>query len=269
MIDRRRFSAGLAMGAAALVLAPRAMAQTAPFRATLVAEAAGRPIFREGATDLRLPPFSTFKTPLALMGFDAGVLRSATEPRIAYRAAFDASRREHMTTDPTVWQAQSILWYSQMITRELGMARFQAYVDGFGYGNRDLAGTPGRPGLSRSWLMSSLKISADEQVAFLRRMLAGDLPVSQEAVRQTRAITTAFDAPGGWRVRGKTGSGFLPTAEGRIDRARPQGWFAGWADRDGRRVLFARLQVFDGPRDRPASFIVRDELIAGLAGMAG
>jgi beta-lactamase class D len=73
----------------------------------------------------------------------------------------------------------SIVWYSQEVTRRLGPERFAAYVKAFEYGNEDVSGNPGKAdGLAQSWLMSSLAISADEQVRSIRRLLDRQLPVS-------------------------------------------------------------------------------------------
>lgn len=52
---------------------------------TLVADAAtGRPIVREGQCGERVTPASTFKIALSLMGYDAGVLRDAHAPTLAF-----------------------------------------------------------------------------------------------------------------------------------------------------------------------------------------
>jgi hypothetical protein len=62
-----------------------------------------------------------------------------------------------MRTDPSRWEAVSVVWYSQEITRRFGEAKFKAYIDRFGYGNRDLRGNPGKnDGLTQAWLGSSL-----------------------------------------------------------------------------------------------------------------
>src|SRR5690606_164237 len=114
----------------------------------------------------------------------------------------------------------------------------------------------------------SLKISPDEQVDFLRRFLAGRLPISEHGLAMTQAITPRFEAADGWVIHGKTGSGRMRDEAGKPDSKRPLGWFVGWAEKEGRRVVFARLLVDDKPQgDTPISFIVRDGLIADLPGL--
>lgn len=278
MLDRRHLAAlalaaGLAAGCVALTVAVPAGATEdgAPMQCTLVAEAgSGAVVVRDGACDRRATPASTFKFPIALMGYDAGVLKDATSPRWDYRAEFDAPERARKPIDPTSWEKESIVWYSQEITRKLGMARFRGYVEAFDYGNEDVTGTPGRDdGLTQAWLMSSLAISPTEQVAFVRAFLARSLPVSPRAFEMTAAILPVFAAPGGWTVHGKTGSGWLRHPDGRPNRDRPVGWFVGWAEKAGRTVAFARLRINEGRTPRPLSLAVRDGLLAELDGLVG
>jgi len=241
-----------------------------PIHCTVVLDAeSGEPIHRQGTCDQRVYPMSTFKLPLAMMGYDSGILKDATTPRWNYQAEFGGPARVRKAFDPAGWERESIVWYSQEITRRLGEERFGDYVRRFGYGNRDVSGGPGKlDGLTESWLMSSLAISPDEQVDFLRRFLAGRLAISDHAVAMTRAITPRFEAADGWVIRGKTGSGRMRDAKGKPDSSRPIGWFVGWAQRQGRRVVFARLLVDAKPHeDPPISFVVRDSLIADLPGL--
>lgn len=272
MIDRRRFTGGLFLAAGLGTLAPagRAAAGGGRIVCTLVRDLAdGRDLFREGPCGQRFSPCSTFKFPLALMGFDSGVLKDAHDPVWDYRPEFKSSmERQKITTDPTIWLRESIVWYSQEITRRLGMERFRAYVDGFGYGNRDLAGNPGRnDGLTQSWLGSSLEISTDEQVRLLSRFFARTLPVSGRACDLTLASMPVFEAEGGWTVRGKTGSGWLRDAAGATDRRRPLGWFMGWAEKGGRRVVFTRLEAGDRTLKGPGGPAARTVMLARLSSM--
>ncbi|TWF56969.1 class D beta-lactamase [Neorhizobium alkalisoli] len=258
------------------IAATSPMAATAsaaePLRCTVIADAAsGATLYRQGSCAEAVYPQSTFKLPLAMMGYDAGILTDAHTPLWPYQAKFNRSKREQKDTDPTIWERDSIVWYSQEVTRRLGKQKFADYTARFSYGNHDVSGGPGKTdGLTEAWLMSSLKISADQQVAFLRRFLNGQLPISRKAQENTMAIVPHFSADGGWDVQGKTGAGWMRDAAGKTDRDRPLGWFVGWAVKDGRRVVFARLLV-DTKRypDDPISYVVRDSLIADLPKLVG
>ncbi len=241
----------------------------ASLHCTVVLDAkSGEVLSRQGTCDQRFAPQSTFKFPLAVMGYDAGILKDATTPRWDYKRAWKRPEREQKSVDPTIWERDSIVWYSQEITRRLGMKRFADYARRFGYGNADVRGVKGRSdGLTEAWLMSSLKISPDEQVEFVRRFLSGALPVSDAAIEKTKAIMPVFAAGDGWQVRGKTGSGRMRTKAGTYDGDRWLGWFVGWAQKGERRVVFARLNIEDWKRDEPISYVTRDTLIADLPGL--
>lgn len=88
----------------------------------LVEAAAGRVIHESGDCATRNSPASTFKLPLAVMGFDAGILKDPHAPVWPYRAEYRASRDEaRRDADPTWWLKESIVWYSQQLTLKLGM----------------------------------------------------------------------------------------------------------------------------------------------------
>jgi beta-lactamase class D len=115
-------------------------------------------------------------------------------------------------------------------------------VDKLDYGNEDTSG-----GLTRFWLNSSLKISADEQVAFLRRLYLGELPVSKRSLAIVKEIMVHEETPA-YRLSGKTGSG--PLSEGRY-----LGWFVGYLEAGTDSHLFA-IQL-----EGPTFASIRDERI--------
>jgi beta-lactamase class D len=194
-----------------LSVAGRASAATT---CTLVVDAAtGATLVRVGdRCDERLTPASTFKIPLSLIGFDSGILRDANQPAWPYKDEYKTWNDEwKQTTTPRTWLRDSVVWYSQVLTRKLGDAKFQQYVDKLGYGNRDVSG-----GLTTAWLASSLRISAVEQAAFVRRMIRRELPVSPSAIDRTMAImpVVAYQwQDGDW----------IPAAGGRHERSRSSG----------------------------------------------
>ncbi|HEV7415598.1 MAG TPA: class D beta-lactamase [Tianweitania sediminis] len=233
------------LAAAATLLLGSGQSAEARMICTIVADAATSEILtEEGDCQTRVTPASTFKIALAVMGFDAGVLKSTSAPTWEWKKGDPdwggaAWRRP---TDPAAWMKHSVVWYSQRITPVIGAAELSRYSKAFGYGNADFTGDPGKNnGLERAWISSSLKISPREQVAFLARLLNGKLSVTAQAVANTRAIVEEADVGGGWRLWGKTGGAFPRKANGEFDRAQGWGWFVGWAEQKNRRLVFARL----------------------------
>jgi beta-lactamase class D len=246
-----------------LALANPAWAETC----TLVTELeTGRVLKREGDCERRSSPASTFKVPLSLMGYDVGILKDENEPAWPYKPEYRAwNEAWRKTITPRPWLRDSVVWYSQVLTREMGMERFRRYVDGFRYGNRDLSGDRGKAnGLTHAWLSSSLQISPVEKIEFLRRLLKRELPVSPWAYEKTFEIMPSFPVASAWNVYGKTGSGFQPSAGGQIDRNRQFGWFIGWVQRHDRTFLFVRLIRDERKENSVASFRARDSLLAEL-----
>jgi len=208
--------------------------------------ATGKWLVHEGVCDKRLPPMSTFKLPIALMGYDTGILKNEHAPVLPFKKGYvDWRPQWRQAHDPSSWMKESVVWYSQQITLQLGSERFASYVKRFGYGNADVSGDPVKhDGLTGSWLNSSLRISPDEQIEFLRRVLNRKLGVTPKAYDMSAALLQRPEAVGGWQVFGKTGSG------------EEVGWYVGWLERDGKRIVFAQAGAGSGMEERD-SFLAR------------
>lgn len=230
---------------------------------TLIVDAQTDATIKESGTcDSRYTAASTFKIALALMGYDAGILTDGHTPLLKWREGMRAPMRDRKPVDPRIWQADSVLWFSREVTRNLGAERLSSYVKKFDYGNKDISGELGKGnGLSHAWI-TSLAISPREQINFIRRMLAYDLPVSRTAISRTMEIVPRFTTKSGWLVHGKTGSGWTRDRSGQINRDQPEGWFVGWAERDGRIIVFARLGV--GTVEGRQGLIEQRTLLAAL-----
>lgn len=223
--------------------------------------ASGETLLQQGQCDERVTPASTFNIVVSLMGYDGGILHDERSPALPFKPGYaDWLPSWRATTDPTSWLKNSVVWYAQQVTARLGAARFQRYVDDFDYGNRDVSGDPGKDnGLAMSWISSSLKISPMEQTAFLRRVVKRDLPLSAKAYDMTTRIMQPVALPNGWVVHGKTGTAAPVLPNGKDDEEHQYGWFVGWATKDQRTIVFARLvqdrrqeATSAGPRARDA-----------------
>jgi beta-lactamase class D len=220
------------------------VASQAAFSCTVLLDAAsGEQLAREGHCDERVTPASTFNIPVALMGFDSGFLQSPHVPLLPFKPGYPAYVPSwRADTDPGSWLQNSVLWYAQQVTANLGGARFKTYVQGFGYGNQDVSGDPGKDnGVAQSWVGSSLRISPLEQVAFLRKVVNRELPLSARAYAMTARIMPQKTLANGWEVAGKTGTAPALLRDGGDDVKRQYGWYVGWAKKGGRTVVFARL----------------------------
>lgn len=229
-----------------------------------------RIIHQSGDCETRRGAQSTFKIALAVMGFEEGILQDAHNPVWLYEPGFTLNRPEDKEpTDPTYWERESVVWFSQKLTRTMGMETLKDYVERFEYGNKDLSGNPGKnDGLTNAWLSSSLTISPFEQTVFLRKLLTGNLGVSPETYSKVRAIIPVYQS-GGWTVHGKTGTGFHREKDGSQNHDLQEGWFTGWAKKEGQTILFATFIADDqkeehyaGPRARDAFLKKLPQLLA-------
>ncbi|EKF42708.1 class D beta-lactamase [Nitratireductor indicus] len=233
----------LSFGVSSLALLHAAQAEARTVCTLMVDVETGDILHEEGDCGSRTTPASTFKIPLAVMGYDSGFLKDAETPRLPFRAGDPdwGGANWKKDTTPESWLRYSVVWYSQRITHELGASRLSAYARSMGYGNADFSGDKGFDnGLDRAWIASSLQVSPGEQVAFMRALVLGRLPVTQNAIERTRSIVERTGI-GRWTIHGKTGGAYPRRADRSFDYARGWGWFVGWAEGEGRRIAFARL----------------------------
>jgi len=100
------------------------------------------------------------------------------------------------------------------------------YINKVHYGNEDISG-----GITQFWLGSTLKISADEQVAFLKGLVRDELPFSKRSMAIARGLLRLVQTEKG-TLYGKTGSS---GDNGKYTL----GWFVGYVVQPGRIDIFA------------------------------
>ena len=92
-IDRLPFIIAAVLFLLAWLLGFPLRAQSAPLKdveCTLILDAAsGGTLYRQGVCDQRFSPASTFKVPLALIGYDAGILSDEHTPSWDYKPEFN------------------------------------------------------------------------------------------------------------------------------------------------------------------------------------
>lgn len=205
-------------------------------------------LLEEGECKKAYAPESTFKIPLSLIGFDSGILKDENNPVWELPKGVDPYINVCKgSKNPRTWMKNSCLWYSRILTKQLGMKKFQEYVTKFHYGNMDLSG-----GLTNAWISRSLQISPMEQIAFLQKIVTQKLAVSKKAYDLTKQIMYIQGLPGAWKLYGKTGSGTL------------HGWFVGYIEKDGRTIEFANHIVDRKSKVLFASFRARNEALNKL-----
>jgi beta-lactamase class D len=169
-------------------------------------------------------PASTFKIMNSLIGLETGVI-----PDENYVIKWDGTQNviPSWNQDHTLKTAiqNSVVWYYQELARRVGREKMQYYVDAAHYGNQNISGQ-----IDTFWLEGGLRISADEQVEFLKRLYKGDLPFSTRSMNIVKEILVLDEAKS-YKLSGKTGS---------VQRITPhEGWFVGYLETKGNVYFFA------------------------------
>lgn len=180
----------------------------------------------------RRSPASTFKIFNSLVALDAGAVADEHEV-----VEWDGVERwvpswNQNQSLATAFQ-RSALWAYQELARRTGRDTLQAWLDREAFGNATLSDS-----LDWSWLDGSLRISPDEQIAFLRRLRAGKTGFSDRAERIVKDIMIA-DTTGGAVLRGKTGWS--------LREGENLGWWVGWLERGEATYFFATTVESDDP----------------------
>ena len=192
-------------------------------------------------------PASTFKIPHALIALQTGVVTPETV--VEYDGTprdFETWRRDHTLESSIRW---SVYPFFQHTARLIGRDRMKRSLGSLGYAADTFDGE-----LTTFWNTGDLVVTPIEQIAFLRRLVGGKLPIDARhvaAVRQalrmpagqiTNAAGThafALDWPRDAGVYAKTGNTL-------VDGERVS-WLVGWVTAGGVDTVFAGRTRAKGP----------------------
>jgi len=169
-------------------------------------------------------PASTYKIPNSLIGLETGAVMGVDSELFKWDGVardFPNWNRDH--TLRTAIAASAVPVY-QEIARRIGVARMNHFITAMNYGH----GTVTAKTLDNFWLEGDFRISANEQIAFLKKLYLNDLPFSQTVINAVKDITT-LERGEGYVLHGKTGWIF----------AEDLGWFVGWVEKGDNAHVFA------------------------------
>lgn len=81
-------------------------------KCTIIADAiTGNTLYETGECARRVSPCSSFKLPLAIMGFDSGILQSPKSPTWELKPEYNPSPRDrtYKQVYPALWQSDSVV----------------------------------------------------------------------------------------------------------------------------------------------------------------
>ena len=188
----------------------------------------------------RLSPASTYKIPHALIGLETGVVTPATVEK------WDGVKHPEQpkwNQDHTVLSAMrpSVLWFFQKMAPRIGPARAHEWLQRFAYGNTDTSGQ-----ITMYWVNGRLRISPDEQIAFLTKFYRGSLPVKQDHVDRLKgameqAPGTVENARGMHKLDAEWRNGISlnsKTGATTIESGESVSWLVGQLSIDDRKIPF-------------------------------
>jgi len=119
----------------------------------------------------------------------------------------------------------SAVWYYQELARRIGEERMQHYISLNHYGNKNISS-----GIDKFWLDGELRISADEQIEFLKKLYQNELKFSQRSMNIVKRVMI-YEQTEKYILRAKTG--WALRVEDQI------GWFVGYVEKGTDVYFFA------------------------------
>lgn len=188
----------------------------------------------EERANTRLLPASTFKIPNTLIALEEKAV--ANEREIINWDEKDKGL-EAWNKDQSLATAfqTSCVWFYQELAKRVGIASYDRYLREMNYGNAKLGGE-----LTTFWLEGDLRISATEQVAFLKKIYKREYPFRSSYYDVLAKLMIVEQSPT-CTVRAKTGW---------AARINPQvGWYVGYVESGGRVWFFATNIDVSCPED--------------------
>lgn len=192
--------------------------------------------YNDSISAIRYSPCSTFKIANSLIGLESAVaenedylikydsLKNPSEPWMHSVEPFKYWMQDH--TMRTAFK-YSVVWYYQELARRIGKENMTRLLEQINYGNNNISS-----GIDNFWLCGSLKISANEQVEFLKRLYSNQLlgfsNKSQEIVKDIMLYETTDN----YKLYGKTGGG-------NCWKDKVIGWYVGFVETNSSTYIFA------------------------------
>ncbi|MDB2405682.1 class D beta-lactamase [Arcobacteraceae bacterium] len=177
-------------------------------------------LYNQKRAHKRVPAASTFKIPHTLIALNENLITSQSDI-----IKWDGIKRGYhlWNKDQTLQSAISVscVWCYKKFTQKISKEKYLNYLSKFNYGNK----TVGKD-KSSFWLNGDLKISAYEQIEFLKKLYTENLPISKKHINIVKKIIT-IDKNNQYELKAKSGW------DGTI------GWYVGYVKTNGKVYFFA------------------------------
>ena len=180
--------------------------------------------FNKKRADSSYIPASTFKILNSLIALETGVISDENEiiKWDGEDKGWDKWNRDQNMKSAI---ALSCVWFYQEIALRIGKNSMQNWIDKTSYGNKIMGGK-----IDNFWLVGNIRISAKEQVQFIKKLVESKLPfksINQDIVKQIMVSDSTKE----YTLHSKTGWG---------TRVNPQiGWYVGYIEKANNTWIFA------------------------------
>lgn len=183
----------------------------------------------------RFSPASTFKIPNTLIALNLGVLESTDDS-----FSWDGVDRglAAWNKDQTLLSAfrVSCVWCYQEIARKVGLVQYETALNLIGYGNQKVGDQ-----VDRFWLNGVLRISAVEQISFLKSLHGGSASYDREHIDIVKDV-----------MREEQGADYVLYAKsGWTGPEQHVGWYVGYLEKADGIWLFAMNMRMDEVTEAP------------------
>jgi beta-lactamase class D len=196
-------------------------------------------------------PASTFKIPNSLIALEEGIVKDTSQ---VIRWDGHEWPNKNWNQDQTLGTSikYSCVWVYIGFAEKIGIDKYAGYLKSFNYGNLDLSGPP-----TRFWLNGPFRISANQQIDFLRNFYNYTLPVSRRSVDIVKDIIV-LEKSDSWKLSGKTGTGMLSNTDYIM-------WFVGYLEKDNTPYFFAmNFKTSDFDKSSKARFSITKDILREL-----
>ena len=174
-------------------------------------------------------PASTYKIPNSIIALETGVV----EDENTFFKWDGEKRRMAMWEKDMIFREAfhiSCVPCYQQIARQIGVERMNTHLQKFNYGQMDV----NEENIDLFWLEGESRISARQQIDFLKKFYEGSLPVSTRTTAIMKRLMV-IEENEQYRLSGKTGWAIRDGSD--------IGWFVGYVEVKGRVYYFATRVV--------------------------
>ena len=190
-------------------------------------------VFNPERAKTKLAVASTFKIPNTLIGVEENIVSSESSVFAWDGTHYNYQSWMHDQTLASAFQV-SCVWCYQEIAKKVGVEKYKTYIKSLNYGY-----LPDTFDITQFWLNGTLKLSAYEQIEFLKKLYQQALPFSPKSFNVLKKVMLAektenysMYAKSGWAIRVNS----------------PVGWYVGYVVNEGETWFFATNLAIKDPK---------------------